>query len=475
MAPREADVIVVGSGVAGLVAARNCVRAGLSVYVLEALDRYGGRMYGKVVDEKGTYVDLGGQWIGPTQDRFRALLDDYAIETFDIVVKGDSQIRYRGETYRCNDINFALYADGDDTWPSNLGPEVKADLRSATDALFALAARLPAEALPISANASTAADRQLMEDLDAQTVSTWIGANCKTEFARFYMAAQCRLLGPCGPAEPMEASMLFFTYGMRVASQREFPEAQLIHGGAGQVPAKLVADIGADRVVVSSPVHTLVTSGDGSSVTVTTEDGVAYRGRRVIVAASPEMCSTMVFSPLLPAERDLLTRRYPMGVCAKVLVSYERPFWNDRGLSGHVIADGVTVEACADASDPLRKTGVIAAFVVGRRYLRWHALPTEEARKAAVLADLAQFLGEEANSPVSFNVADWPAQPYVGGGYGGYMPPGVMSSYGSALQAPCGLIHWASTEHASRWTGFFDGAIRSGERAASDVIAHLKA
>ena len=78
---RQADVVVVGAGFAGLSAARALVEAGVDVIVLEARDRVGGRSYTRLASD-GTPIDLGGQWTGPTQDRLAALAEAVGVTTF---------------------------------------------------------------------------------------------------------------------------------------------------------------------------------------------------------------------------------------------------------------------------------------------------------------------------------------------------------------------------------------------------------
>ena len=68
------SVIVVGAGLSGLAAARRLVAAGHDVLVLEGRDRVGGRTEGGHLAD-GTPIELGGQWIGPTQNRMYELVE----------------------------------------------------------------------------------------------------------------------------------------------------------------------------------------------------------------------------------------------------------------------------------------------------------------------------------------------------------------------------------------------------------------
>src|SRR3712207_4263162 len=92
---READAVVVGAGLAGLTAARDLTAAGASVVVLEARDRVGGRTLNEPLGD-GKVVEVGGQWIGPTQDRLAALARDLGVETFPTYDQGERIFEWRG-------------------------------------------------------------------------------------------------------------------------------------------------------------------------------------------------------------------------------------------------------------------------------------------------------------------------------------------------------------------------------------------
>ena len=66
---------------------------------------------------------------------------------------------------------------------------------------------------------------------------------------------------------------------------------------------------------------------------------------------------------------------------------------------------------------------------------------------------------------------DWSTEQWSRGCYGAFAPPGVLSAYGPSLRAPVGRVHWAGTETAEIWTGYVEGAIRAGERAAAEAVA----
>src|SRR5215210_3907855 len=87
-APARVDVVVVGAGLAGLIAAHDLQAADVSVLVLEARNRVGGRLLNHTL-ENGAVVELGGQWVGPTQDRVLSLAEGLGIGLFPTHTEGE--------------------------------------------------------------------------------------------------------------------------------------------------------------------------------------------------------------------------------------------------------------------------------------------------------------------------------------------------------------------------------------------------
>src|ERR671922_2758362 len=129
----EADLVVVGAGLAGLTAAREAVAAGASVVVIEARNRVGGRVLNHDIGG-GAVVELGGQWVGPTQDRLAGLADELGVGPFATYQDGDNLLEYSGSVRR--------YAG---TIP-RINPLVLLDVERAQRKLNRLARRVPLEA-----------------------------------------------------------------------------------------------------------------------------------------------------------------------------------------------------------------------------------------------------------------------------------------------------------------------------------------
>lgn len=114
-------------------------------------------------------------------------------------------------------------------------------------------------------------------------------------------------------------------------------------------------------------------------------------------------------------------------------------------------------------------SGMLLGFIEGADAREWmDREPTQ--RREAVLANLTAFFGDRAASPLHYLDKTWATEPYSGGCYAAYLPPGVWTSYGQAVRAPVGRVHWAGSDFAVVGAGYMDGAVSSGYDAASAVL-----
>src|SRR5215218_8174569 len=216
----------------------------------------------------------------------------------------------------------------------------------------------------------------------------------------------------------------------------------------------------------NSPV-TAVRQDDGG-VEVTHDGGVVKAGR-AIVALPPTLAGRIRYSPALPPLRDQLTQQVPMGYVIKLQIAFPEPFWRTDGLSGSVFSLDDEVSVIFDNSPPDLSCGVLLGFLEGDHARRAGKLPPEE-RKEMVLSVFARFFGPRAAKPDEYVERDWAAEEWSRGCYGGRFGTGVWTGYGEALREPVGRIHWAGSETAEVWNGYMDGAVRSGERAAREML-----
>jgi monoamine oxidase len=445
---QEADVVVVGAGLAGLAAARALTAAGASVVVLEARDRVGGRVENHDIGD-GKVVEVGGQWIGPTQDRLAALARELGVETFPTHAEGFNLIEYGGSVRRFKG-----------TIP-RINPAVLVDVQQAQMRLNRLARRVPLDAPWEAPNAGR---------LDGQTAATWMRRNLGTRSGRMLLELGVEAVWAAQPEDMSLLHMLFYIHSAgsleRLFDTEGGAQQDRFAGGSQLVPIRMAEELGEARLVLGAPVRRIEHGVEGVTVHA---DGAVARGRRTILAIAPTLAGRIAYDPPLPGYRDQLTQRMPLGTVVKCMALYGEPFWRAEGLSGQGLSDRGPVRLTYDNSPPDGSPGVLLGFLEGRRARELGRLPAGE-RRSAVIDCFARLFGPRAAKPDEYVERLWAEEEWTRGCYGCHMPTGGWTNYGPALRAPIGPLHWAGAEYAQVWNGYMDGAVRSGDATAAEVL-----
>jgi monoamine oxidase len=448
---RDADLVVIGAGLAGLSAARAAAQAGASVVVVEARGRVGGRTLNEDIGE-GRVVEVGGQWIGPTQDRLAALARDLHVDTFPTYGEGENVIEYGGRLRRYRG-----------TIP-RINPLVLLDVERAQRRLNRLAKRVPLEA-PWEAKGAAA--------LDGQTAATWMRRNLATKAGRMLLELGIEAVWA---AQPEDMSLLHVLFYIHSAGSLEMlfdteggAQQDRFVGGSQRIAILMAQELGREHVLLDAPVRKIERADHGVTVLA---DGATVRARRAIVAVAPTLAGRIAYDPPLPGYRDQLTQRMPLGTVAKCMAIYDEPFWRAEGFSGQGTSDTGPVKLTFDNSPPDGSPGVILGFLEGRQARELGRLLPEE-RRTAVVDCFARLFGPRAGRPDGYVERLWADEEWSRGCYGCHMPTGAWTNYGPALREPIGPLHWAGAEYSTVWNGYMDGAVRSGEETARAALERL--
>lgn len=444
----SADVAVVGAGLSGLVAARALADAGRKAVVLEARDRVGGRLLNATLGD-GVTVDVGGQWVGSDHSRVQGLAAELEIGIFPQHCAGRNLLDVHGKRRRYRG-----------TIP-RLGPRVLWDI-------FLARRRLGRLAKGVSAERPWAAERAA--ELDGRTLASWLEENVRAPIARELIGLAGRTVWGTAPGELSLLHVLFYVDSAggfdRLIDTEGGAQQDRLDGGAQLLPLGLAESLG-DRVRLAAPVRRIEQRGERVRIIA---DGLELEAERAIVAVPPAIAARIEFDPPLPEPRRLLGDRLRPGRLTKCMALYEEPFWRGDGLSGEAVTDAGPVTLTFDASPSDASAGVLLGFVGGPEVGEMERLADAE-RRAAVLACFSRLFGPRATEPLDYLEQEWSAEEWSGGGPTSNFGPGGWRACGPALREPAGRVHWAGTETATVWSGYMEGALQAGDRAASEALA----
>ncbi|MDQ0662227.1 putrescine oxidase [Arthrobacter ulcerisalmonis] len=450
------DVVVVGAGPSGLTAARELKKAGLTVAVLEARDRVGGRTWTDTVD--GAMLEIGGQWVSPDQTVLMDLLQELNLETYPRYREGESMyigkdgipVRYTGDTFPVD-------------------PDTEAEMNKLITLLDGLAAEIgPTEpwAHPKARELDTISFHHWLREHSANeeawnNIGLFIAGGMLTKPAHAFSALQAVL---------MAASAGSFSH----LTDEDFILDRRVVGGMQRVSLLIAQELG-DDVVLSSPVRTInwETDPDGGHRVTVESERATVSARFVIMAVPPNLYSRVSFNPPLPRRQHQMHQHQSLGLVIKVHAVYSRPFWRNSGLSGTCFGAGSVVQEVYDNTNFGDTRGTLVGFISDEKADAVFELGADE-RKRTVLESIAGFLGAEALEPEVYYESDWGSEEWTRGAYASSYDLGGLHRYGKDQHAPVGPIYWSSSDLAAEGYQHVDGAIRMGQRTAASICEAAK-
>ncbi|WP_111656971.1 flavin monoamine oxidase family protein [Isoalcanivorax indicus] len=447
----DAEIIVLGAGFAGLSAADALTRAGRRVLLIEARDRVGGRTRTEHYGDD-LWLDLGGQWLGPGQTHMYALAARFGKTVWPMHVAGQNVllVNRRRRTYR-------------GLIPWRVSPWALANIAWGFLRLEQLARRVSLDAPWKTPGAA---------DLDGQTMGDWMRRNLHSRVAFNVLRVAVESVFAAHPDDISLLHALFYLHSggglASLTSSRNGAQQDRVTGGLQGLAGALAADLEEQQVplLLSQPVQ--VVEQTGNRVRVHTS-AARYEAARVICALPPVLAAAVDFRPGQPVARQRWCEQLTPGRVIKCFAVYDRPFWREQGLSGAAVGDLPPVHVAFDATPPGSQRGVLMAFIEGRAAHQW-GLASMAERQRVVTASLGRFFGPRAQQPLQYLDHVWADEIWSRGCYAGVAGPGLLSRYGESMRVPHGRVHWAGTETASHWNGYVEGAVRSGLRAADEVL-----
>lgn len=447
----DRDVVIVGAGPSGLTAARELKKAGLSVAVLEARDRVGGRTWTDTID--GAMLEIGGQWVSPDQTALMGLLDELGLKMYS---------RYRdGES-------VYLAPDGSRTRYTGASFPVSETTAAEMDKLTAILDSLAAEIGPEEPWAHPKA-----RELDTISFHHWLRQNSTDEEACNNIGlfiAGGMLTKPAHAFSALQAVLMAASAGsFSNLTDEDFILDKRVIGGMQQVSLLIAAELG-DDVVLNSPVRTInwEPAGEGHRVTVESERATV-NARFVIMAVPPNLYSRVSFNPPLPRRQHQMHQHQSLGLVIKVHAVYSTPFWREDGLSGTGFGAGALVQEVYDNTNHGDTRGTLVGFISDEKADAVFELSAED-RKKAVLESIAGFLGEKALDAEVYYESDWGSEEWTRGAYASSYDLGGLHRYGKDQHANVGPIYWSSSDLAAEGYQHVDGAVRMGQATAARIV-----
>ncbi|MFB9163984.1 flavin monoamine oxidase family protein [Arthrobacter psychrochitiniphilus] len=450
----DRDVVIIGAGPSGLTAARELKKAGLSVAVLEARERVGGRTWSNTID--GAWLEIGGQWVSPDQTALIGLLDELGLDTYPRYRDGDSvylapdgtRTRYTGEMFP-------------------VSAETEAAMNKLIETLDALAAAMdPAKPW----------EHPAARELDIISFHHWLRSQSENEEACNNIGlfiAGGMLTKPAHAFSALQAVLMAASAGSfsNLVDDNFILDKRVI-GGMQGLSLAIAAGLGED-VILNSPARTIRwEEADGGYRATVIADGATVRAKRVVMAVPPNLYSRVSFDPPLPRRQHQMHQHQSLGFVIKVHAVYETPFWRKDGLSGTGFSASSLVQEVYDNTNHEDPRGTLVGFISDEKADYVFTLSAEE-RKKAITAALAEFLGDEAAEPVVYYESDWGSEEWTRGAYASSYDLGGLHRYGADQLTPVGPIHWSCSDLAAEGYQHVDGAVRMGQDTAAKLIAEL--
>ncbi|KAJ5728377.1 hypothetical protein N7493_004707 [Penicillium malachiteum] len=456
-ASENADVIVIGAGLAGLTAALDVIQSGLSCIILEARDRVGGKTWSQQTYDGKGHIDVGAGWLNDTnQSRVWAIAKRYGAE----VIVQNTQGKAVLENWEGNVFSFE-YGE-----VPNFDEETRKNVTEIRDMCEAECQQLDTW-------------RPRNTELDAMTFEAFLRSRGASKAAMGTATVWTRaMLG----VEPCDISALYFLNycksggGLLImrSDRKDGGQYLRVRGGTQTLSKGLASSLPEGVLRLETPVQSIVQE-QGGSLKVQA-GGAVYSATKVITTLPGPALKNISFYPPLPPAKRAWTESLYYGYYTKAMMEFKTPFWVERGFCGLANSFIGPAGVIRDSCIPQDNKYVLTCFMGGEPGRAWAALSTPE-REKTLLEQIGKLYGVSnvEDQFLKMTAYEWVHDEYAGLGCPcTTLPPGVLDTLGGdGLRAPVGNLHFAGTETAGEWKGYMEGAVRSGSRAAAEAVKDL--
>jgi monoamine oxidase len=449
----EVDVVVVGGGLTGLAAARRLLQSGRSTAILEAQRRPGGRVL--TLREPflhGQHAEAGAIFVPRSHEVTQAWCDELGVEL------GPAFTKIPGSAYFLRERLLAYSPFGaDPEWPLEFPDEERAL------GLFGLFRRyvldgVEAEAAHLDRPDWTSPD---VARLDGQSFADFLRSRGASPAAVEMLGLG--YLGVMGDGIESVSALAI----LRDLAGSDGLDSQRIVGGSSRLPEAMAEPLAA-ILQYGAEVRALEETARGVRVHFTLAGARhVLPARRAIVTLPTTVLRTIELpSGISTAKRRAIAEVGSTSV-TRTYLQCARRFWAPYAM---VDVDAPKLQIMDATSAQEGEPGILEGYAVGAVARELATLPEEE-RGRRFAAEVERIFPGSSSAIECTASHAWDLDPHARGGYA-WFRPGQLSAHFAALGAPEGRLHFAG-EHTSRWTGWMQGALKSGERAASEALAAL--
>jgi monoamine oxidase len=448
--PVRSDVLVLGAGLSGLMAAMLLEEQGLKVQVIEARRRVGGRVFS--LRNLPGHPEAGGNSFAPGYGRMLGLTARLRVPMVDTAPRAAKS-------------PFELYLDGAHIpmrdWPTHRRNVLPESLRKLPP--WAVASQLLRQSNPLPAFQEWYDIRHRGHDVSVFEALRTAGLNAEQIALAFDLNVSYGT-----SAHDVSALMMWFNDGW-IRSMEGGPRISwAARGGNSTIPeamaAQLKSEIHLERVVTS-----MESAADAAIVRC--QDGSEYRASRVICSLPLPTLRQLPIAPYLPDVQSKAIKTVPYFPMTQVHLVAKSAFWEGDGrspsmwtetLAGHVVGNR------HDLHDD--RVTSLTAWARGVTALRLDQLDPADAKRA-VVADIERLRPAARGKLEAVEIKSWLRDPFAGGDYA-IWGPGQVTEFVEHVGKPHDRIHFCG-EHTALASRGMEGAAESGERAALEVLEAL--